>query len=59
MKPPTHPSHKAKDKPNPNLDSNPKLREGWVGHFTEKIVAMVEHLPSLLKIWSIEIDNFV
>ena len=31
----THPSHKPKDKPNPNLDSTLYLREGWVGHFQE------------------------
>ena len=29
----TLPSHKSKDVINPNLDSNPNLREGWVGHF--------------------------
>ena len=30
-----HPSHKPKDEPNSNLDSNPNLREGWVVHFLE------------------------
>ena len=30
-KPPTHPSLKSKGELNQNLDSNPNLREGWVG----------------------------
>ena len=29
----THSSHKTKDNPNPNLDSNAILRDGWVEHF--------------------------
>ena len=31
--PPTHPFHKSKDKANRNLDSNPNLKEEWVGYF--------------------------